>query len=115
MPLVARMMSWRAAFGGQLISPSVHCQRDQGEDDQGRGGDDGDAGDASGDQAEPEVADRLAGVPGGRLMRLDGRKARRGVTALGGDVAGMDPQEHPRMPGPGQPAEIPPQRSRSRW
>ena len=53
-------------------------------------------------RAEPEVSDRLADVPLGRLMRIDGREARRGVAALRGDVARMDTQEDPRIPGPGQ-------------
>src|SRR5712691_7011543 len=69
----------------------------------GQAGDDDEHGrDALRDKAEPEVADRLAGVPFGRLMRLGGPEARRGVAALRSDVVRMDPQEDPRVPGPGQ-------------
>ena len=35
-------------------------------------------------------------------MRGDQLEVRSGVAALCGDVARMDPQEDPRMPGPGQ-------------
>ena len=64
------------------------------------------AGDALRDKAEPEVADRLAGVPFGCLMRLGRLEARRGVAALCSDVVRMDPQEDPRVPGPGQAGQL---------
>ena len=57
---------------------------------------------ALGARAEPEVGDRLADVPLGRLMRFDGCETRRRVAALRGDVARMEAQEDPRIPGPGQ-------------
>jgi hypothetical protein len=52
-------------------------------------------------QGEPDVTDRLAGVPGGGLIRPGRLKACAGITAQGGGVARMDPQEHSRMPHPG--------------
>src|SRR5579859_6868462 len=55
---------------------------------------------SSGGKAEPDVGERLAGVPHGRLMRLDWLEAGSGVTALRGDVVRMDPHEDQWIRGP---------------